>query len=146
LRTYEALYIVSPEVDDDGIQTISKDTENLVTGVGGEIVRSEIWGRRKMAYEVKRFSEGSYILLRFTAPPDFIAKLEMTFKLNESIIRYLVVHFDEHTLRLEEEQQKRRKEELARSAARTEDDDDDDDAIPVGGGRRGRRDHDEDED
>jgi small subunit ribosomal protein S6 len=146
LRTYEALYIVSPEVDDDGIQTISKETENLVTGVGGEIVRSEIWGRRKMAYEVKRFSEGSYILLRFTAPPDFIARLESTFKLNESIIRYLVVHFDEHTLRLEEEQQRRRKEELARSAARTEDDDDDDDAMPVGGGRRGRRDHDEDED
>src|SRR5690606_32421480 len=112
-----------------------KDTENLVTGVGGEIVRSEIWGRRKMAYEVKRFSEGNYILLRFTAPPDFVAKLESTFKLNESIIRYLVVHFDEHTLRLEEEQQKRRKEELARSAARADDDDDDDDSVMVGGGR-----------
>ena len=148
MRTYEALYIVSPEVEDDGIQTIAKDTENLVTGAGGEIVRSEIWGRRKMAYEVKRFSEGSYILLRFTAPPDFVAKLESTFKLNESIIRYLVVHFDEHTLRLEEEQQRRRKEELERSAARAgdDDDDDDDDALPVGGGRRGRRDMDEDDD
>lgn len=146
MRTYEALYILSPEVDDDGIQTTAKEIENLVTSNGGAIVRSEIWGRRKLAYEVKRFSEGSYILLRFQAGPDFVAKLTLTFKLNESVIRSQIVHFDDRTLRLEEEQQRRKKEELARSAARADDDDDDDDAVPVGGGRRGRRDHDDDED
>lgn len=147
MRTYEALYIASPELDEDGIQTMASSMEDLVTSNGGAIVRSENWGKRKLAYEVKKFSEGNYILLRFNASPDFIARLEAAFKLNESIIRYLIVHLDEHTLRLEEEQERRKKEELARSASRVgrDDDDDDEDAVPSRGGRRGR-DEDEDED
>ncbi|MBI3118424.1 MAG: 30S ribosomal protein S6 [Candidatus Hydrogenedentes bacterium] len=143
MRTYEALYIASAAVDDDGIQTMAKDTETLVANHGGAIVRSEIWGRRKLAYVVKKQSEGNYILLRFQAKPDFIARLESTFKLNESILRYLIVHLDEPALRLEEEQQRRKREELARSSARAEDDDDDQDAVPVPG-RRGHADDDED--
>jgi len=132
LRTYEALYIVSPEVEDDDIQTIAKTVEELVTKDGGTIVRSEIWGRRKLAYEVKKHSEGSFILLRFTANAAFIARLETYFKLSETIIRYLVVHFDAHTLRLEEEQQRQREEELRTGgrSSRDQDDDDDDDDRP----------------
>ena len=147
MRTYEALYIASPEIDEDGIQTIAKDFEALVTSNEGAVVRSEIWGKRKLAYEVKKFSEGNYILLRFQASPDFIARLESSFKLNESIIRYLIVHFDEHTLELEEEQQRRKKEELERSTARRDDRDDrddDDDDDDRGPGRR-RRDEDDDD-
>ena len=150
LRTYEALYIVTPNADDDGIQTIAKDVESLVTKNDGTIVRSEIWGRRKLAYEVKKHSEGNYILLRFSANPDFIARLENYFKLSEMIIRYSIVHFDEHTLRLEAEQQERREEELrnggVRSRGRRGDDDDDDDdlePVPYTGGRRSDEDDDE---
>ncbi len=149
MRTYEALYIVSPEVDDDGIQTIVTDVETLVTKNGGTIVRSENWGRRKMAYIVKKHTEGNYVLLRFTANPEFVARLEGYFKLSEAIIRYLVVYFDEHTLQLEAEQQRRREEEIragAMSRRRSEDDDDEDDPIPIAVGRRSRRDLDEDDD
>lgn len=142
MRTYEALYIVSPEVDDDGIQTIAKDVESLVTKNDGTIVRSEIWGRRKLAYVVKKHSEGNYILLRFNANPEFISKLENYFKLSELVIRYLTVYLDEHTLRLEAEQQRRREEELQgggpRGRNRRGDDDDDDDElepVPYSGGR-----------
>lgn len=148
MRTYEALYIVSPEIDDDGIQTVVTEVESLVTKHGGTIVRSETWGRRKLAYEVNRHAEGSYVLMRFTAGPEFVARLESHFKLVEAIIRYLVVHFDEHTLQLEAEQQRRREEEIRAGAAgrrREDDDDDDDDPIPVAAGRRSRRDMDDDD-
>ena len=150
MRTYEALYIISTSIDDDGIQTIVSDVESLVTKQGGTIVRSENWGRRKMAYEVKKQSEGNYVLLRFQANPEFIARLESHFKLIEAIIRYIVVHFDEHTLQLEAEQQRRREEEIrastvGRRRGDDDDDDDDDDPIPVGAGRRSRRDQDEDD-
>lgn len=149
MRTYEALYIVSPELDDDAIQTIVKDVESLVTKHGGTIVRSENWGRRKLAYEVKKHSEGNYVLLRFTANPDFIARLESYFKLAEAITRYLMVHFDAHTLQLEAEQQRRREEEIHASAIgrRREDEaeEEDDEPIPVAAGRRVRPDEDEEE-
>ncbi len=110
LRTYEALFIVSPEVDDENIQAIARETENLVVKSGGAIVRSEVWGRRRLAYKVKKFSEGIYILIRFQSSPNFIARLENYFRLSEQIIRYIVVYFDEKTLRLEAEQEKRRQE------------------------------------
>lgn len=127
MRTYEALYIVSPEVEDDDIQTIADKTAALVTDNGGTIVRSEIWGRRKLAYIVKKHSEGHYVLLRFTADPEFIAKLERDFKLDESVIRYSIKHFSAHELRVEAEQQKRREEEIASGRTKGHDDDDDDD-------------------
>ena len=142
MRTYEALYIINPSLEDDGIQTIVKEVEALVTNQGGAIVRSEIWGRRKMAYTVKKFTDGCFVLLRLTASPEFVQKLEMHFKLNESILRFMVVHFDEQTLKLEAEQQRRNLEEMRNAANRSRDDDDEDD-DPVPAGRR-QRDDDED--
>jgi len=142
LRTYEALYIVMPDVEDDGIQTVDKAVQSLITESGGSIVRSEIWGKRKLAYTVKKQTEGTYILVRFDAEPDFIAKLEQWYRLSEAVLRYQVVHFDEHTLRIEAEQQRRREEDLrnsAASASRRDDDDDDD------GPRRPRRRYEDDD-
>lgn len=150
LRTYEALYIVNPELDDDAIQAVANAVEKLVTDNGGAIVRSEIWGRRRLAYPVKKFSEGCYILLRFQSEPTFIVRLENHIRLTDPIIRYLVSHFDEQMLRLEEEQNRRREEDLraAPGGRRGRHDDDDDDDEPVGArrGRGRRRDEDEDED
>lgn len=144
MRTYEALYIITPEMDDDGIQTTANEIEKLVTNSGGAVVRSEIWGRRKLAYEVKKFTEGSYVLLRFDADPAFVAKLELHFRLSDIIIRYLITHLDPHTLRLEAEQAHRREEDLRSGRNRRgEDDDDEEDAVPAGG-RRGRRNDDDD--
>ncbi len=133
MRTYEALYIVSPELEDDGIQTVTQEVDALVTKHEGTIVRSEIWGKRKLAYPVKKQTDGVYVLLRFTALPEFITRLEAHFKLAEPIIRYLVVHFDEHTLRLEADQQQRREEDMRQSASGRprRPADDDDDPIPV---------------
>ncbi|MEA3365363.1 MAG: 30S ribosomal protein S6 [Candidatus Hydrogenedentes bacterium] len=126
MRTYEALYIVHPEVKDDEIQTIANNVEKLVTDNGGAIVRSEIQGKRKLAYEVKGCTEGCYVLLRFQAEPEFIQRLENHFRLAEGIIRSLVVHFDEHTLRLEAEQERRKQAEVQTThAARSSDDEDD---------------------
>lgn len=147
MRTYEALYIVSPELADDVIQTVAQEVDSLVQKHGGDIVRSEIWGRRKLAYVVKKQTEGCYVLLRFTATPECIARLTAHFRLSESIIRFLITHFDEHTLRLEDEQAKRKEEELRAGAAKGRDDsddedDEDDDYMPSSRGRRSYRDAD----
>jgi small subunit ribosomal protein S6 len=140
LRTYEALYIVRPDVRDDDVQTIAKEVETLVTENGGAIVRSEIWGRRKLAYEVQKFSEGYYVLLRFEAGPPFVARLENHFRLTDSIIRYLVVHFDEKMLRLEASQKKRREAEIRAGAlAAAPAEHEDEEGTPRERPRRGSR-------
>jgi small subunit ribosomal protein S6 len=143
LRTYEALYIVKPDLQDDEIQTVAKEVESLVTENGGAIVRSEIWGKRKLAYEVKHCTEGVYILMRFEADTEFPKRLEHYFRLSEAVIRSLVVHFDAKTMRLEEEQKLRIEAEVRAGGSRSEGGDrrrDSDD------GRRRRHDRDDDDD
>ena len=146
MRTYEALYIISPELDDNAIQTVIADVEKFITTSGGTIVRSEVLGKRKLAYTIKKHTDGVYVVLRFIANPDSIKRLEQQLKLTESIIRYMVLYLDEKTLKLEEEQKRRYEEDLRLSSerrSRRDDDDDeeddfDDDEDGPGGRRRGR--------
>ena len=100
LRTYEALYIVFAHLSDDEIQTVASGVEELITSSGGAIVRSENWGKRRLAYVVKAQKDGVYILVRFQAETDFIDQLESRFRLSEHILRPLVSLFAEKTLRL----------------------------------------------
>jgi small subunit ribosomal protein S6 len=135
-------------VRDDDVQTIAKEVETLITDNGGAIVRSEIWGKRKLAYEVQKFSEGFYILIRFEAGPPFVARLENHFRLTDTIIRYLVVHFDDKMLRLEASQKKRREAEIragALAAAPAADEEDTPRERPRRGSRRFADGEDEDE-
>lgn len=133
LRTYEALFIVSPLVEDDDVHAIARETETLITKSGGAIVRSEVWGRRRLAYKVKKFVEGIYVLIRFQAPPNFVARLENYLRLNEQIIRYLIVYLDEKTLKLEAEQQRIREEMLASgfTPPSEKEEDDEDNLAPI---------------
>lgn len=130
MRTYEALYIIQPELGEDDIQTIATGVEKLITDDGGAIVRSEIWGKRRLAYEVKGFAEGVYVLVRFDSKPTLIDQMKGSFRLNESVIRFLIVSLDPKTLRLEAEQQKRTEAQAqarALSVRGREDDGDDND-------------------
>lgn len=146
-RTYEALFIVSPELEDDAIQAVASAVEQIVTGQGGTTVRLDIWGKRRLAYPVRKHNEGCYVLFRFEADASVLPKLETHFKLTDEIIRHLVVFFDEQTLRAEAEQLARREEEIRSGAdRRREDDDDDDDDRPRRPRARSRSDAYDDED
>ena len=140
MRTYEALYIISPEMDESSIQTVVANVEALITNSGGTIVRSDVWGKRKLAYTIKKHVEGVYVVLRFETNPDFIKRFEQQLRLMEPIIRYMVLYLDTQTLKLEEEQQRQYEEAMRASAARRsrgedddddEDDDDEDERMPV---------------
>ncbi|NLV43055.1 MAG: 30S ribosomal protein S6 [Candidatus Hydrogenedentes bacterium] len=142
MRTYEALYIISPELDDSAIQTVVADVEKFITSSNGTIVRSDVWGKRKLAYTIRKHTEGVYVVLRFLASPDSIKRLEQQLKLTEAVIRYMVLYLDEKTLKLEQEQARRYEEELRLSTERRnrreDDDDDDDDEDDSDSRRRGR--------
>jgi small subunit ribosomal protein S6 len=125
LRTYETLFIVQPNATEEEVEAVASGVENLVKQDGGTIVLRDIWGKRRLAYEVKKFTDGIYVLVRFEADPEVLAKLENNFKLNDEVIRHIIVYFDEKTLRLEEEQKKRTAALMAQRSESRDDDDDD---------------------
>ncbi|HUW60312.1 MAG TPA: 30S ribosomal protein S6 [Candidatus Bathyarchaeia archaeon] len=146
MRTYESLYILRPDLQEEEVEVLAKEVESQITGDGGTIVRSEIWGKRRLAYEVQKCSEGYYILVRYMATPVFVARLENYFRLTDAVIRYLMLHFDERTLRLEARQKQRKEAELQNAvAAKPRSDEDEEEEVGARSGR-GRRYRDEDAD
>lgn len=95
VHEYEIVFIIQPNADEDTQNTLSERFEQVILGFDGEVLGSEPWGRRTLAYPIKKFFEGHYILTRFTMRPEGAPELDRFLRLNEDIIRYLVVRTDE---------------------------------------------------
>jgi small subunit ribosomal protein S6 len=91
LREYEVLYIVRADLDDDKVQDVIKRVNTLIEKAGGAVERTNIWGKRKLAYEVKHQKEGGYVLQDFQIGPDRVPELEASLKITEEVLRHLVV-------------------------------------------------------
>ncbi len=91
MRDYEVLFIVRPDLDDDKVQEVVKRVNTLIERAGGAAERTNLWGKRKLAYEVKHQKEGSYILQDFRIPPERIPELEAALKITEEVLRHLIV-------------------------------------------------------
>jgi small subunit ribosomal protein S6 len=91
LREYEVLYIVRADLEDDKVQDAVKRVNTLIERSGGQIERTNLWGKRKLAYEVKHQKEGSYVLQDFQLDPDKVPELEAGLKITEEVLRHLIV-------------------------------------------------------
>jgi small subunit ribosomal protein S6 len=91
LRDYEALYIVRADLDDDKVQEVVKRVNTLIERSGGAVERTNLWGKRKLAYEVKHQKEGAYVLQDFRIDPQRIPELEAALKITEEVLRHLIV-------------------------------------------------------
>ena len=95
MKTYEALFIVRPDAKDEEVQTIAKEVENLITNDGGAIVRSEIWGKRRLAYEVAKERKGIYLYWRYLATSGVVEETERNLRMLDLVIRFMTVRLDE---------------------------------------------------
>ncbi len=91
MRDYEVLYIVRADLDDDKVQDAVKRVNTLIQRSGGAAERTNLWGKRKLAYEVKHQKEGSYVLQDFQLDPDRVPELEASLKITEEVLRHLIV-------------------------------------------------------
>jgi small subunit ribosomal protein S6 len=91
LRDYEVLYIVRADLDDDKVQDVVKRVNTLIERSGGSADHTSLWGKRKLAYEVKHQKEGAYVLQDFKIPPDRVPELESALKITEEVLRHLIV-------------------------------------------------------
>ena len=91
MTKYEAMYIVTPEMEDEAIKGVIEKFSGIITANGGEIEKTDEWGRKKLAYPIDYKTEGYYVLVNFAAAPELPRELERNFRNDESILRYMVV-------------------------------------------------------
>ena len=91
MRDYEVLYIVRADLDDEKVQDAVKRVNRLIERSGGTVEATNLWGKRKLAYEVKHQKEGAYVLQDFQLNPDRVPELEAGLKITEEVLRHLIV-------------------------------------------------------
>jgi small subunit ribosomal protein S6 len=94
VRRYELMLVLRPDAPDDRTQAILERTTRQVTDAGGQIVKAAPWGRRRLAYQIDRYREGSYHIIHFDAPPEAIGDLERTLLITEDVLRHLIVRVE----------------------------------------------------
>jgi small subunit ribosomal protein S6 len=89
LRTYDVLLIVDSRLTDEEVAQLGVRLQEVLAGLGGEVLSSEDWGRRRLVFELRKQREGHYLLLQVRATPAVMREYERQLKLNESVLRYL---------------------------------------------------------
>jgi small subunit ribosomal protein S6 len=95
LNQYETVLIIDPNVESEDIERIMEDVQNLISGSGGQVIKVDKWGKKKLAYEVKGNRDGYYGLINFEAEPQFIQRLGRYYGLTEQVIKYMTVRPEE---------------------------------------------------
>lgn len=95
LRDYELIFIISPELEEEKIGAAIENVTQFITGKGGTISEVEQWGKRKLAFSIKRFTEGNYVLARFKMKPELTKELEANLQISEEVLRHLLVKLED---------------------------------------------------
>ncbi|HEY0758191.1 MAG TPA: 30S ribosomal protein S6 [Acidisarcina sp.] len=99
-RFYEVMFIVRPDVLDEDLDKLIAGIEGTVTGGGGALRSTEKLGRRKMAYTVRKFNDGNYVLLTIDADGVLVKEVERRLRVTEPVIKFITVRMDEEEKRL----------------------------------------------
>jgi small subunit ribosomal protein S6 len=94
-RTYEVVFIIDPTVGDDEVMRLSESVQKIITGQGGTITKTEVMGKRQLAYEINHKKDGTYVLLEVDGSGAEIAELERRMRVNDQILRYMTIRVDE---------------------------------------------------
>jgi small subunit ribosomal protein S6 len=100
-RFYEVMFIVRPDTLDEDVDKLIAGFEATVTNGGGTVRSTEKLGRRKLAYMVRKFNEGNYILLTVDADGKLVAELERRLRVSEPVIKFITVRMDEEQKRID---------------------------------------------
>lgn len=93
VNKYETIFIVSPEVNEDDTKAIVEKMKGLIES-SGQLESIDEWGKRKLAYPIKDFNEGYYVLINFSSEPNFPHELERIYKITDGIIKDIIIKKD----------------------------------------------------
>jgi len=92
--SYELMYIVRPTLDEQTLATVNEKVDKFITNAGGEILKREDWGKRRLAFPIAKFTEGFYAILQLKLAPTAVRDLERNLQLTEQVLRYLVTRVE----------------------------------------------------
>jgi len=96
MRRYESVVILDPDLSEEQIGTLTERYSQIIKTSGGELIKIEDWGSKRLAYVVKRKEKGRYILLDYVGQPTLLSELERQFKISEEVMKYLSVKLDDN--------------------------------------------------
>jgi small subunit ribosomal protein S6 len=139
-RKYELVYVVSPDATDEQVTDLHTQVEAIVQRMGGQLEKTENWGRRKLAYEIGRHKEGTYVLEVINGGGDLMKEIDRRLRVTDLVIRHLTVRVDEEQGVIERMRSQRTETSRRRRVAR---------GLPAdrlpGEGQRGEPDDDRDD-
>ncbi|MDP8923028.1 MAG: 30S ribosomal protein S6 [Chloroflexota bacterium] len=95
MRDYELMVVLTPDLHDQGVEETTERVRSLVTARGGEVTDLQPWGRRRLAYPISKFRDGFYAVAKLKLDPGAAEPLDRALRLNETVIRHLLVRLDE---------------------------------------------------
>ena len=98
MREYELMVILNPEVEERAVEPTLKKFLEVVTKENGTVDKLDIWGRRRLAYEIQKKSEGIYAVVNFTAEPQTAKELDRVLSLNEAVLRTKIIRPEEQKI------------------------------------------------
>jgi small subunit ribosomal protein S6 len=116
-RVYEVVFIVDPGAQEDEVTRLTENLRTIITDQGGTVTRSEVMGRRQLAYRIGRSNEGIYVLFEVEGTGREIAELERRMRVNDQVMRYMTVRVDEDRQRAEKLRARRARKAAKRPMA-----------------------------
>jgi small subunit ribosomal protein S6 len=95
MRKYETIFILDPDLEEEQTQPVVEKIKGIITQANGEILKVEDWGKRKLAYEVKKKPKGHYFLIHFVGSPALLSELERNFRVMDTVFKFQSVRLDD---------------------------------------------------
>ncbi|MBN1385249.1 MAG: 30S ribosomal protein S6 [Elusimicrobia bacterium] len=118
MPNYETVFILKPNLSSEKVDTVLTKTKGIITSNEGTIILSDSWGKRRLAYPVKKYKEGSYYLFHFSCDGKIVAELENFFRTSDSVIKYITIKLDKS---LKKKTESKKEEKPAETDIKNED-------------------------
>jgi len=92
MRKYETLFILHPSLDEEAVKANIEKFKGVIESNGGIVDNVDFWGKRKLAYDIKKVSQGYYTLVNFSAEPELPKELDRVFRIADSVIRHIIIN------------------------------------------------------
>jgi len=116
-RDYELGFILNPEVSEEATRALLDRVEQIVANYGGQIVKVNHWGRRRLAYPIERHRDGIFVFIDMILTPETVSEIERTLKVSETVLRYMTRKRDPKAVQKEREEREAREARAAEAAA-----------------------------
>ncbi|PJI08373.1 MULTISPECIES: 30S ribosomal protein S6 [Clostridium] len=94
MNKYETLFILNPSLDEEAVNNNIEKFKAVITNGAGEVGNVDLWGKRKLAYEINKLNEGIYVLINFNSDSQLPKELDRVFRISDDIVRHLIVNLE----------------------------------------------------